>query len=219
MNPQTESPVIRLWLRKEGGAWYGMAEHGGKLVATSVAASREVASRILLHCLPRDSSHRDGEGECNFVDRIARMLAAIEAGDEAVKAFELDPAFLPAPSAAVFRLVAAIPMGYASSYGNVAKVAGTIAREVGRLMMNNPLYPIVPCHRVVGSDFSLVGYRGATSGPDLDDKLARLKAEARGADRERVLERTGGLVVFPVEWVISKVERDRKGEGSQMSLW
>ena len=110
-------------------------------------------------------------------------------------------------------------MGYATSYGAVAKAAGTFAREVGRLMMNNPLYPIVPCHRVVGSDYSLVGYRGATSGADLDDKLARLKAEARGADGEKALETARGLVVFPVEWVIARVERERRGEGRQMSLW
>jgi len=219
MNPQTERPVIRLWLRKEGGSWYGVAEHDGRLVATSVAASQEVASRVLLECLPRDSRHCPGDGESAFADRTARMLAAIEAGDESAKDFELDPDYLPAPTATVYRLVAAIPMGYASSYGNVAKAAGTIAREVGRLMMNNPLYPIVPCHRVVGSDYSLVGYRGATNGPDLDDKLARLKAEARGADCERTLEGACGLLVFPVEWVLSRVERERRGEGRQMSLW
>ena len=219
MNPQTETPAIRLWLRKEGGAWFGIAEHDGRLVATSVAASQEVASRVLLHCLPKEARHCPGEGESGYADGVARMLAAIEAGDESAKAFELDPAFLPEPAASVFRLVAAIPMGYASSYGNVAKATGTIAREVGRLMMNNPLYPIVPCHRVVGSDFSLVGYRGATSGTDLDDKLARLKAEARGAGGEKALEAARGLVVFPVEWVIARVERERRGEGRQMSLW
>ena len=71
----------------------------------------------------------------------------------------------------------------------------------------------------VGSDFSLVGYRGATSGPDLDDKLARLRTEARGADGEKALEEARGLVVFPVEWVIARVERERRGEGRQMSLW
>lgn len=211
--------MIRLWLRKEGGAWYGVAEHDEGLVATSVASSQEVASRVLLHCLPKDAPHVQGEGESGFVDRTARMLAAIEAGDESAKSFELDPAFLPEPAAEVFRLVAAIPMGYAASYGGVARAAGTIAREVGRLMMNNPLYPLVPCHRVVGSDLSLVGYRGATSGPDLDDKLARLRSEARGADRERTLGETGGLVVFPVEWVIARVDRERQGEGRQMSLW
>jgi O-6-methylguanine DNA methyltransferase len=219
MDPRTEGLSVRLWLRKEGGAWYGVAERDGRLVATSVAASQEVASRILLQCLPKDASPVNGEGESRFADGTVRMLAAIEAGDESGKAFELDPVLLPEPAAGVFSLVAAIPMGYAASYGSVARAAGTIAREVGRLMMNNPLYPIVPCHRVVGSDYSLVGYRGATSGPDLDDKLARLRTEAKGADCEKALEGARGLLVFPVEWVIAKVERDRRGEGSQMSLW
>ena len=219
MNPQTEGPEVRLWYRKEGGAWYGVAERDGRLVATSVAASQEVASRILLDCLPRNACPIRGEGESGFADATVGMLAAIETGDESGKAFELDPVLLPEPTASVFRLVAAIPMGFAASYGGVARAAGTIAREVGRLMMNNPLYPIVPCHRVVGSDYSLVGYRGATSGPDLDDKLARLRTEARGADSEKTLEGARGLAVFPVEWVIARVERERRGEGRQMSLW
>ena len=86
-------------------------------------------------------------------------------------------------------------------------------------MATNPLYPIVPCHRVVGSDYSLVGYRGATSGPDLDAKLARLRDEARGFREELKLAGAGGLAVFPVERVLEKVGRER-GEGrGQLSLW
>ena len=86
-------------------------------------------------------------------------------------------------------------------------------------MANNPLYPIVPCHRVVGSDYSLVGYRGTTSGPDLDEKLARLKEEARGYGEELELPNGSDLRVFPVEWVIAKAERELDDESRQMTLW
>jgi O-6-methylguanine DNA methyltransferase len=146
------------------------------------------------------------------------MLAAIEAGDESCKRFDLAADVLPRQAASVFRLVAAIPCGYACSYGRIAEAARTTARAVGQFMATNPLYPIVPCHRVVGSDFSLVGYRGMTSGPDLEDKLARLRAEARGFSRELTLEDAHGLRVFPVEWVIAKADRERGDDLPGMTL-
>jgi O-6-methylguanine DNA methyltransferase len=201
--------MIDLWLRQEGPEWFGVAEYGGKLAATCVARTREEASRILEQCLPPGAARRFAEGPSAFADTTAHMLAAIEAGDESSKRFELAGDVVPEPAARVFCLVAAIPCGYACSYGRVAEASGTTARAVGQFMAGNPLYPIVPCHRVVGSDFSLVGYRGMTSGPDLDDKLARLRAEARGFSREMTLEGAHGLTVFPVEWVIAKAERDR----------
>jgi O-6-methylguanine DNA methyltransferase len=219
MIAKTEKPEIRLWLKDEGCSWFGVAECNGALVATSVAGNRDIATRILVHCLPQGSAHRLAEGSSAYADAMIRRLAAIEAGDESDKVFEIAGDYVPEPAASVFRLVAAIPRGYASSYGAVAKAAGTIAREVGRLMANNPLYPIVPCHRVVGSDCSLVGYRGMTSGPDLEDKLARLREEARGFSEERTLEGGTGLRVFPVEWVIAKAAREGLDEESQMTLW
>jgi len=116
-------------------------------------------------------------------------------------------------------MAAAIPLGYASSYGRIAAAAGTIAREVGRLMACNPLYPLVPCHRVVGSDYSLVGYRGAKEGPDLEDKLSRLRAEARGCAEDLLLKEAGGLMVFPVEVVIARAERRRAADTGQLQLF
>ena len=201
--------MIDCWLRQEGAAWFGVAEYGGKLAATCVASTREEASRLLVQCLPPGIPHQFTEGPSAFADTTAQMLAVIEAGDESCKRFDLAVDILPRQAANVFRLVAAIPCGYACSYGRIAEAAGTTARAVGQFMATNPLYPIVPCHRVVGSDFSLVGYRGMTSGPDLEDKLARLRAEARGFSREITLEDAHGLRVFPVEWVIAKADRER----------
>ena len=210
--------VIDLWIRQEDATWFGVAEYGGRLAATCVAGTREEASHILVQCLPPGALHQFAEGPSVFADTTAHMLAAIEAGDESCKRFELAVEVVPEPAASVFSLVAAIPCGYACSYGRIAEAAGTTARAVGRFMATNPLYPIVPCHRVVGSDFSLVGYRGMTSGPDLDDKLARLRAEARGFSREMTLEDARGLKVFPVEWVIAKAERERGDDLPGMSL-
>jgi O-6-methylguanine DNA methyltransferase len=219
MTGKAEKPEILLWLREVAGAWFGLAECGGALVATSVAGNSDIAYRILVHCIPQGAPLRLMEGPSPFADRTARMLAEIEAGGSCSGDFRIAQDYLPEPAAGVFRLVALIPPGYASSYGRVAEAAGTIAREVGRLMANNPLYPLVPCHRVVGSDYSLVGYRGMTSGPDLEDKLARLRAEAKGHREEFTVPETGGLRVFPVEWVVAKAEREAGDEEIQLNLW
>jgi methylated-DNA-[protein]-cysteine S-methyltransferase len=62
----------------------------------------------------------------------------------------------------VYRHARKIPYGKVKSYGEVAKAASSprAARAVGQMMARNPVAPIVPCHRVVGSDGSLCGFSG-----------------------------------------------------------
>ena len=52
--------------------------------------------------------------------------------------------------------------GETLTYGELARRAGRpgAARGVGTAMARNPYPPIVPCHRVLGSDGSLRGYSG-----------------------------------------------------------
>lgn len=62
----------------------------------------------------------------------------------------------------VYRQVTAIPAGSTMTYAEVAAAVGrpAAARAVGAAMADNPLAPLIPCHRVVGSDGSLRGYAG-----------------------------------------------------------
>ena len=63
---------------------------------------------------------------------------------------------------AVWGLIAAIPYGVTRSYGDLARDLGdrTLAQAVGTACGRNPLPVVVPCHRVVGADGSLVGFGG-----------------------------------------------------------
>jgi methylated-DNA-[protein]-cysteine S-methyltransferase len=63
---------------------------------------------------------------------------------------------------AVWELIAAIPYGETRSYGDLARDLGdrTLAQAVGTACGRNPLPVVVPCHRVVGADGSLVGFGG-----------------------------------------------------------
>ena len=53
-----------------------------------------------------------------------------------------------------------IPYGECRSYAWVAEQIGNprAARAVGMANNKNPLPPVIPCHRVIGSDGSLTGY-------------------------------------------------------------
>ena len=71
-----------------------------------------------------------------------------------------------------------IPYGETSSYG---KLAGNIgkpgaARAVGLANNRNPIPVIIPCHRVIGANGSLVGYGG---GLPMKEKLLALEKGKR----------------------------------------
>jgi methylated-DNA-[protein]-cysteine S-methyltransferase len=68
-----------------------------------------------------------------------------------------------------------IEYGRTKSYGQIAQEIGApgAARAVGAANHDNPLAIVVPCHRVVGANGSLVGYAGG-----LDQKRALLELEA-----------------------------------------
>jgi len=55
-----------------------------------------------------------------------------------------------------------IPYGSTASYGEVALRMGKprASRAVGSAAGNNPLSIVVPCHRLIGQDGSLVGFAG-----------------------------------------------------------
>ncbi len=64
--------------------------------------------------------------------------------------------------AAVYRAVRAIPAGSTATYGEVAVVIGSpgAARAVGGAMARCPLFPAVPCHRVVRAADGWSGWGG-----------------------------------------------------------
>ena len=62
----------------------------------------------------------------------------------------------------VWRQLEAIPFGKTISYLQLAKQLGDTKaiRAVANANGKNPLWVIVPCHRVIGSDGTLTGYAG-----------------------------------------------------------
>lgn len=86
-----------------------------------------------------------------------------------------------------------IPGGRVATYGALARAAGKpeAARAVGRVMATNPLPVLVPCHRVVKSNFDIGEYG---SGREVKKRLLRtegVKIRGEKVDRAHVLDVVG----------------------------
>jgi len=70
----------------------------------------------------------------------------------------------------VWKALQQIPRGQTCSYADVARKLGRpkAVRAVGRAIASNPIAVVVPCHRVIGSNGSMTGYRW---GLDRKEKL------------------------------------------------
>jgi O-6-methylguanine DNA methyltransferase len=91
--------------------------------------------------------------------------------DEALDGGALPPVDLRGLSrfdASVYEAVRAVPPGETVTYGEVAALVGSpgAARAVGGAMSRCPLFPAVPCHRVVRAADGWSGWGG-------DDRLKR----------------------------------------------
>ena len=188
--------------------WFGIAWAGEHLVATSVETNQSEALRRVAHCVPSGAVTAVVQNAPTFITEIAMMLSELEKGNEEHKSYSLSKEYLTGPMYRIYSIAAEIPIGYVTTYGSIAKTAGSEARAVGRAMATNPLYPVVPCHRVVGADLSLVGYGGKQDPKALTAKLSRIKAERQGAAAEREVPVEGGILnVQPAEWVIEAFSR------------
>ena len=76
----------------------------------------------------------------------------------------------------VWEALRRIPLGTTATYADIAKTIGApkAVRAVGRACGSNPIALAIPCHRVVGSNGSLTGYRGG-----IERKRALLAKEAK----------------------------------------
>ena len=90
---------------------------------------------------------------------VATQLAEYFAGTRT--AFDLPLAPIGTPfEQRVWEHLQTIPYGETTTYGEIARELGSVARAVGRANGANPISIIVPCHRVIGANGSLTGYAG-----------------------------------------------------------
>jgi methylated-DNA-[protein]-cysteine S-methyltransferase len=108
------------------------------------------------------------------IDPVRRELDEYFDGRRVTFDLDLDLTGAPEFTRAVLGELALVPYGEVTTYGTLAAKVGRprSARAVGTVMNRNPIPIVLPCHRVVGSNGSLVGYAGG-----LDRKQALLRLE------------------------------------------
>ncbi|GBF34352.1 methylated-DNA--protein-cysteine methyltransferase [Desulfocucumis palustris] len=137
----------------------GIAENAGRI--TNLYFTNDKLPREIQIC------------ETPILKEAARQLTSYLAGE--LKEFSLPLA--PAGTAFMKKAwtsLCEIPYGKTATYKEIAVRIGApdAARAVGLANNRNPIPIFIPCHRVIGSDGSLTGYRG---GLELKKRLLDLE--------------------------------------------
>ncbi len=128
---------------------------------------------------PADAPTLDeGRRDRDALADAARQLESYFAGERQAFDLPLDLAGTPFQRS-VWHELLRVPYGDTVTYGELARRVGRadIVRAVGAAVGRTPVPIVVPCHRVLGADGSLTGYRGG-----LQRKRALLDHERRGRD-------------------------------------
>jgi methylated-DNA-[protein]-cysteine S-methyltransferase len=149
-------PVVKPFLEAgEPACWHTVDSPIGELL---LVGDGRALSRLEMppHELPPED-RRDPDA---FRDVEAQLEAYFAGG-----LTEFDLPLAPAGTSFQLRVWASlleIPYGQTASYGAIAAAVGRpeAVRAVGATNGRNPIAVIVPCHRVIGADGTLVGYGG-----------------------------------------------------------
>ena len=99
--------------------------------------------------------------EQRWIDRAEQELTAYFKGEVQVFNTPRVPAWGTAFQQSVWQALCGIPLGSTTTYSALAATMGEpkATRAVARACAQNPVSLAVPCHRVVGKDGDVTGYR------------------------------------------------------------
>ncbi len=123
----------------------------------------------ILGAEPAESGQSD-----TFTDKVYSQILEYLAGERQHFDVEIDITSCTEFQQRVLRALQNIPYGTTHTYKEVAIAIGqpTAARAVGMANNRNPIHIIIPCHRVVGTNGSMVGY---AAGIDVKERLLALE--------------------------------------------
>ena len=193
--------MIEVYSQNLEGVWFGVACDRQQIVASSFSTSQQLTLRNILTMIPYNTPFQVFHDPSPLAKDTFASSKKIYDGENVNVSFPLALAHLPPYTQKVLKATLQIPLGYITSYGSIAKAVGGGPRAVGNIMASNPFAPIVPCHRVVKSDFTLGGYGGG-----LEVKVELLSREKRGFLRSKEIQVNGrGLTVFPAEYALKNL--------------
>ena len=187
--------MIYVYHTKMNDVWYGAAVQGNKVFATYFSVEEPDLNR-LLKMLPQEVRFQVVEEPNELLTEVLVALEEIFKGKDR-EDYDFDMALdrLSSYTQKVLKCTRLVPVGYVTTYGAIAKVAGGIARSVGHVEATNPFPLLIPCHRIVCSDLRLGGY-----GYGEQVKREILQREERGYEESRALKvDSGELSLFPAK--------------------
>ena len=121
-----------------------------------IGDSDSFVERSLAEDYPAATLYRSDEG----IEEWTRAFAKYFEGEHLALNVPLDVKAT-AFQSRVWKIIQSIPFGKTSTYGKIAKELGEpkASRAVARACATNPVALVIPCHRVIGKDGSLRGYR------------------------------------------------------------
>ena len=181
------------------GVWFSIACIKEQVAASSFESTQQTAIGKILDALPFGLPFQVFHEPSAFAKTALTTIKEIYEGKETNANLPLALNKLPAYTQKVLKTTMQVPVGYVTTYGAISEVVGGGPRAVGNIMASNPFAPLVPCHRVVKSDFGLGGY--GLGG--LKVKLEFLSREKRGFSEPKEVKVNGRqLEVYPVEYVL-----------------
>lgn len=190
--------MFQVYRKKIHDSWCAVAMENGKIWGTNYARDQEGALKPLLADLPYNKPFQVEEKLNPQAEKALDCIGEMLAGENVECNVEFDQNRVSPYAYKVLTCLTRVPVGYLTTYNALAKTVGGGPRAVGQIMRLNPFAPLVPCHRVIKSDFSIGGFGGGF-GESVKTKRRLLQSEDRGFDKpSKVQTKHGMLQVWPV---------------------
>ncbi|WP_039074109.1 methylated-DNA--[protein]-cysteine S-methyltransferase [Bacillus sp. MSP13] len=157
MAPKKSSSLYWSLFSYENWKMYIAATHNGLCFVGSPNQPFEELGKWANHYLPGNDLIRDDEKLQPFADELVHYFQG------KLNRFTIPIFYRGTPfQEAVWKALCDIPFGQTRSYSDIAQQIQkpTAVRAIGRAIGTNPILITVPCHRVIGKNGSLTGYRG-----------------------------------------------------------
>jgi len=192
--------MIHAFHQKIGDMWCAVAIEDEKIWSTAFATSEKECVQQLRENLPYNQPFTFEEKPSLLAEKILGALKSVLEGENISWDFKFETQHLPKYTQRVLDCLSRVPVGYVTTYKALAKTVGGGPRAVGQVMASNPFAPLVPCHRVIKTDFSIGGFGGAERNVRL--KRALLQREDKGFEKPSKIETECGLLeLFPVGYL------------------
>lgn len=189
--------MINVYHGKLSDAWCATAIEDEKILATAWASTERDCLQEVIGTLPYNQPFTLEQGPSPLAQKVLSAINSVVTGENLVSQFSLQWRYLSKYAQKVLSCLAKVPVGYVTTYKELARTAGGGPRAVGQIMALNPFAPLVPCHRVIKADFSIGGFGGSRH--DTQTKRSLLQRENRGFEKpSKIKTECGVLELYPV---------------------